>query len=99
MKIIEPTAKPDQPPLWHLAFRPGFLLAGIFAVLGMARWLYWMWRPENWDYTLFPGWWHGHEMVFGFAMPVVAGFLLSAVATWTGLPGTHGWRLKLLFGL
>jgi len=37
-------------------------------------------------------------MVFGFAMPVVAGFLLSAVATWTGLPGTTGWRLQLLFG-
>lgn len=35
-------------------------------------------------------------MVFGFAMPVVAGFLLSAVATWTGLPGT---RLRVLFGL
>lgn len=68
-------------------------------MLGMARWLYWMWWPEAWDFTLFPGWWHAHEMVFGFAMPVVAGFLLSAVATWTGLPGTSGWRLKLLFGL
>lgn len=31
-------------------------------------------------------------------MPVVAGFLLSAVATWTGIPGTSGGRLKLLFG-
>ena len=38
-------------------------------------------------------------MIFGFALPVVAGFLLTAVATWTGLPGTRGWRLKLLFGL
>jgi uncharacterized protein involved in response to NO len=99
MKIIEPMTESDQPPLWRLAFRPGFLLAGGFAVLSMARWLYWMWRPETWDFTLFPGWWHAHEMVFGFAMPVVAGFLLSAVATWTGLPGTNGWRLKLLFGL
>ncbi|HEY6130448.1 MAG TPA: NnrS family protein [Halioglobus sp.] len=86
-------------PLWRLAFRAGFLLAGTFAVLGMARWLYWMWWPERWDFTLLPGWWHAHEMVFGFALPVVAGFLLTAVATWTGLPGTSGWRLKLLFGL
>ncbi len=90
---------PKEAPLWRLAFRAGFLLAGAFAVLGMARWLYWMWQPQSWDFSLFPGWWHAHEMVFGFAMPVVAGFLLSAVATWTGIPGTTGWRLKVLFGL
>ena len=99
MKINEPTASPDTAPLWRLAFRAGFLLAAGFAVLGMARWLCWMLWPARWDYSLAPGWWHAHEMVFGFAMPVVAGFLLSAVATWTGIPGTTGWRLKLLFGL
>ena len=93
----EPTARPQA--LWQLAFRAGFLLAGTFAVLGMGRWLYWMWRPEHWDFTLSPPWWHAHEMVFGFALPVVAGFLLTAVATWTGLPGTRGGRLQLLFGL
>ncbi len=87
------------PALWQLAFRPGFLLAACFAVLGMARWLHWMWLPQYWDFTLLPGWWHAHEMVFGFALPVVAGFLLTAVATWTGLPGTTGFRLQLLFGL
>ena len=87
------------PPLWRLAFRAGFLLAACFAVLGMARWLYWMWWPAHWDYTLLPGWWHAHEMIFGFTMPVVAGFLLTAVATWTGLPGTRGRKLQLLFGL
>lgn len=86
-------------PLWRLAFRAGFLLAGFFAVGGMARWLGWMLWPAQWDYTLSPQWWHAHEMVFGFAMPVVAGFLLTAVANWTGIPGTSGWRLQLLFGL
>jgi len=99
VNINEPIAASTQAPLWRLAFRAGFLLAGGFAVLGMLRWLFWMWRPEAWDFTLMPAWWHAHEMVFGFAMPVVAGFLLSAVATWTGLPGTNGWRLQLLFGL
>ncbi|CAA0122630.1 Uncharacterised protein [Halioglobus japonicus] len=91
------TARPI--PVWQLAFRAGFLLAGAFAVLAMCRWLYWIWQPHSWNFSLFPGWWHAHEMVFGFAMPVVAGFLLSAVATWTGMPGTTGWRLQLLFGL
>jgi uncharacterized protein involved in response to NO len=85
-------------PLWRLAFRAGFLLAGAFAVLGMARWLHWMWWPELWNFAVLPVWWHAHEMVFGFAMPVVAGFLLTAVAAWTGIPGTTGWRLQLLFG-
>ena len=28
--------------------------------------------------------WHGHEMLFGYAMAVVAGFLLTAVRNWTG---------------
>ncbi|MEH6636066.1 MAG: NnrS family protein [Halioglobus sp.] len=99
MNIDEPAPPKDIAPLWRLAFRAGFLLAATFAMLGMARWLYWMISPASWDYTLAPNWWHAHEMVFGFAMPVVAGFLLSAVATWTGIPGTSGWRLQLLFGL
>ena len=55
--------------------------------------------PAAWDAGLSPHWWHAHEMIFGFAMPVVAGFLLSAVATWTGLPGTSGTPLKILFSL
>jgi uncharacterized protein involved in response to NO len=99
MKIDEPTTATDTAPLWRLAFRAGFLLAAGFAVLGMARWLYWMVSPASWDYELLPNWWHAHEMVFGFALPVVAGFLLTAVAAWTGIAGTTGWRLKLLFGL
>ena len=99
MNINEPTPPQETAPVWRLAFRAGFLLAGAFAVLGMARWLYWMQSPASWDYNLDPSWWHAHEMVFGFAMPVVAGFLLTAVATWTGIPGTSGRRLQLLFGL
>ncbi len=98
MNINEPTPGQQTTPLWRLAFRAGFLLAASFAVLGMARWLYWIASPAGWNYSLAPSWWHAHEMVFGFAMPVIAGFLLSAVATWTGIPGTTGWRLQLLFG-
>jgi len=28
--------------------------------------------------------WHAHEMIYGFGMAIVAGFLLTAVANWTG---------------
>lgn len=99
MEIQEPHAahRPTSP-LWRLAFRAGFLAAGIFGVLGMSRWTLWMLAPQQWRSSLPPHWWHAHEMIFGFAMPVVAGFLLTAVATWTGLPGTRGLRLQLVFG-
>ena len=90
---------PKTHALWQLAFRAGFLAAAIFAVIAMGRWLYWMLWPHTWQASIPPNWWHAHEMIFGFAMPVVAGFLLTAVAAWTGLPGTRGWRLQLLFGL
>jgi uncharacterized protein involved in response to NO len=99
MQIDEPTTSPPIAPLWRLAFRAGFIAAASFAVLSMLRWLYWMQVPGGWGPSLSPHWWHAHEMIFGFALPVVAGFLLTAVATWTGTAGTTGWRLQLLFGL
>ncbi len=99
MNINEPSAPQLPAPLWRLAFRAGFLGAGIFAVAAMARWLIWIEAPSSWTADINPQWWHAHEMVFGFAMPVVAGFLLSAVAVWTGIAGTKGLRLQLLFGV
>jgi uncharacterized protein involved in response to NO len=65
----------------------------------MGRWLYYLLFLGAWSSGIPPNWWHAHEMIFGFALPVIAGFLLTAVATWTNLPGTRGWRLQLLFGL
>ena len=50
MKISEPDPIASPAPLWRLAFRAGFLLAGAFAVLCMARWLYWMCQPQDWDF-------------------------------------------------
>ena len=97
---INPLSGESEPaPLWRLSFRAGFLFAGAYAVLAMARWLQWTLFPGHWHADLPPHWWHAHEMVFGFAMAVVAGFLLTAVANWTGIPGTRGGRLQLLFGL
>lgn len=28
--------------------------------------------------------WHAHEMIYGFTLAIIAGFLLTAVANWTG---------------
>ena len=43
--------------------------------------------------------WHIHEMLFGFAMAAIAGFLLTAIPNWTGRPPVAGTGLALLGGL
>jgi uncharacterized protein involved in response to NO len=44
-------------------------------------------------------WWHGHEMMFGFAAAAIAGFLLTASPVWTGGPALSGAPLAALFAL
>lgn len=43
--------------------------------------------------------WHGHEMLFGFTGAAIAGFLLTAVPNWTGLPTPRGAALGGLVAL
>ncbi len=43
--------------------------------------------------------WHIHEMLFGFVMAVVAGFLLTAIPNWTKRLPIRGFPLALLAGL
>ncbi len=67
-------------------FRPFFLLAGTFAALVLPVWLLILagvLEPPGPGY-LAPLTWHAHEMIFGFAVAVLAGFLLTAVSNWTG---------------
>jgi uncharacterized protein involved in response to NO len=74
----------------NYAFRPFFLLNGLFAIVVIGIWamalhgMSFMGLPV--DTTL----WHGHEMIVGFAMATIAGFVLTAVATWTGRPPVQG---------
>ncbi len=77
--------------LFSYAFRPFFLAAGGYAVVALALWaagfhgLRWPLAPA----AITPAW-HAHELTIGFAAAVVAGFLLTAVATWTGRPPLRG---------
>jgi len=84
--------------LLHLGFRPFFLLAGLAAGALMAAWavIYLLGTTLPPGGQLPPAWWHGHEMIFGYAMAVIAGFLLTAVRNWTGVQTLHGWPLLLL---
>jgi len=80
--------------LFSYAFRPFFILGSFFAVLIVAIWVMQLHSPAG----LSPEkiYWHGHEMLVGFAMAAVAGFSLTAIATWTGRPAISGGMLVLL---
>jgi len=84
-------------PLLRLAFRPFFLAGCGLALLAVPLWLAALngslgdWQPAG-------GWlaWHRHELLFGFGLAIIAGFLLTAGQTWTGQPGLSGTPLAAL---
>lgn len=79
-----------------LGFRPFFLVAALAGMLDMVLWLA-IWRGM----LIAPAYygqigWHSHEMLFGYATAVIAGFLLTAVRNWTGIMTLHGRPLAAL---
>ncbi len=92
------TGEPGKFALWNLGFRPFYLLASTFAAVSILLWIgqYAGLLPAAY---LRSAAWHGHEMLFGYAMAVVAGFLLTAVANWTGRPTPSGSALMALAAL
>lgn len=77
-------------------FRPFFLLAGWFALLATGAWLWLHPSAGAWSESLPASQWHGHEMTFGFIVAAIAGFMLTAVPSWTGKRGFGGWPLVFL---
>jgi len=82
--------------VWGYGFRPFFLGAGALAALLIPWWA----GALAWGIPLGTVWpaslWHGHEMLFGFVGAAIAGFLLTAVPSWTGERGFAGTPLILL---
>lgn len=82
--------------LWGRAFRPFFLGLALYGALAGPSWTG-IWNgavpAPGW---LLPGWWHGHEMMFGFVAAAIAGFLLTASPVWTGGPALSGAPLVAL---
>ena len=85
--------------LFAYGFRPFFLLAGVAALLLVPLWALHVLEAVplavRWPASL----WHGHEMLFGFIMSAIAGFMLTAVPSWTGQPGFSGRPLIVLASL
>jgi len=88
------------PPLLRLGFRPFFLAASLFAIVAMIVWTAnYSFSVEFYFSGLAPNVWHAHEMIFGYTMAVIAGFLLTAIKNWTGEEVLRGKSLALLLSL
>lgn len=93
----------DEPPrpvprgfaLWQLGFRPFYLLASAFAALSILLWSLQFTGRLPAPYLPAPLW-HAHEMLFGFTLAVVVGFLFTAGRNWTGLPTPTEGKLAAL---
>jgi uncharacterized protein involved in response to NO len=86
-----------QPVFLSLGFRPFFAAAALFAVVSMLVWMQVYVLSRGWPSGGLPAvLWHAHEMIYGYAMAVIAGFLLTAVRNWTGMPTPQGLALLLL---
>ena len=92
------TVKNDQVVLFNIGFRPFFLGAGIFSVITILAWT----LVYSFQVSVSVGLislfeWHAHQMIYGFSMAVIAGFLLTAIMNWTSIATLHGASLKTLF--
>src|SRR5215469_5853211 len=87
------------PPLLAAGFRPMFLAASGWATLAMAAWLPLLSGALELPSRFDPLTWHIHEMLFGFVMATVGGFLLTAIPNWTGRAPVAGTPLVVLAGL
>lgn len=85
--------------LLRKGFRPFFLLAAVFAAGKVLAWLLVLNGLLPLGGAAGPYFWHAHEMIFGFATAVVAGFLLTAASNWTKRETAVGRSLLALVGL
>jgi uncharacterized protein involved in response to NO len=90
-----PRAAPRGFALWQLGFRPFYLLASAFAAVSIV-----LWSLQFTGHLAAPylsgALWHAHEMLFGFALAVIVGFLFTAGRNWSGRPTPTGGTLAAL---
>jgi uncharacterized protein involved in response to NO len=86
--------------LLSYGFRPFFLLGAAWAVIALGAFVVTLAGGASWQAdALAPARWHAHEMLFGFVAAAIAGFLLTAVPTWTSSRPISGVPLALICGL
>jgi uncharacterized protein involved in response to NO len=98
MQIDDTGAAPPPPyrgpALLALGFRPFYLVAAAFAALSIPLWLASYFGHLSLATVGVA--WHMHEMLFGFVLAVVIGFLYTAGRNWTGLWTPRGGLLAAI---
>ena len=87
---------PWRAALWRSGFRPFFLAGALYGPFALWIWMggyLGVWRAP---WVVREPWWHGHEMVFGFTLAVIVGFLFTAGRNWANQPTPTGWKLAAL---
>ncbi len=76
---------------FSVGFRPFFASGILFSALALFVWAA-FWQPDaqsiiTTHFNPFGGFlfWHPHELITGFALAIIMGFLLTAARNWTGL--------------
>lgn len=99
LNITDKAKEEAIPAILRLGFRPFFLLGALYAFIAIPVWIYAFQHGQPEALSVPALWWHAHEMLFGFSMAIVAGFVLTAVQNWTGVNGTKSTRLGVIVGL
>jgi uncharacterized protein involved in response to NO len=97
--ITRDVARRPVPAILTQGFRPFFLAAGLWSAIALALWIVMFATGIELPSRFDPLTWHIHEMLFGFAMAAIAGFLLTAIPNWTRRLPVSGGPLALLAGL
>jgi len=95
----EVKAAAQVPPGWpvlRLGFRPFYLGGALLAALIVPLWVAMFLGQLQLATNVAPLLWHAHEMLFGFAIAIIVGFLMTAGKAWTGLPTPRGAALGAL---
>ncbi|MDC9714791.1 MAG: NnrS family protein [Gammaproteobacteria bacterium] len=86
--------KSKMPAFLRSGFRVLFFAAGVGSSFLMLTWLLFFTQQISVDFNTH--YWHAHEMIFGYAMAVIVGFLLTATQNWTKLKTINGYPLLFL---
>ena len=87
------TQKIFNTPLFGLGFRVFFAMAGLSALILIVLWNAIFKGNLTIDHYFADNYWHAHEMLLGYSVAVISGFLLTAVKNWTGKPTLTGDKL------
>jgi len=99
ISVAPGTIERGPPAVLTLAFRPFFIAASLWAALALALWIAMLVGGHTLPSRFDPLSWHIHEMLFGFVLAAIGGFMLTAIPTWTGRRPIQGLALGALAAL